>query len=194
MSTLGREQFLLMQYFTDRIITDRTKSIFTEILKNAKAYARYHPLLDEKPIFVDFNQKDEVALLNAATHYVSNTKGDIDNTIVSNTTFLIYTPDRNGYESVVHALNFLKTTDGNHRLCLLLNVLSSALSSETCVDNVCPNSNTNKEIEYISTIDSTDVEALLKVISSSLILLVLIFKLFRASSICCHPSTRIQNR
>ena len=55
MQLIGREQYILSNYVRQGVITDKTKSMFSSILNAGKAYARYHPMLDEKTCtYLDF--------------------------------------------------------------------------------------------------------------------------------------------
>ena len=57
MRLLGREQFLLSSYVRNKQLTDKSKSIFADIMRISKAFARYHPMLDEKdPELLDFSK------------------------------------------------------------------------------------------------------------------------------------------
>jgi hypothetical protein len=58
MRLLGREQFLLSSYVRRGLLTDKTKSVFADIMRlTPSVFSRYHPMIDEKdPALVDLSR------------------------------------------------------------------------------------------------------------------------------------------
>lgn len=55
MQLLGREQYILSSYVSSGLITDKTKAIFSEIMKISNAKPRFHRLLSEdNPIYTKY--------------------------------------------------------------------------------------------------------------------------------------------
>jgi hypothetical protein len=50
MQILGREQYIIANYYRKKQVTDKTTSIFSAILGLSGAFSRYHPLLEDETV------------------------------------------------------------------------------------------------------------------------------------------------
>ena len=109
MQLLGREQHHVTSLYRRKLITDKTKSLFSAILAQAKAYNRYHPMLDEtEPLYVDLSPE-----LLASADFVIPALKDADvaalDPVVS-TTVLHLPLSRQGFAAAATALRWANAT------------------------------------------------------------------------------------
>lgn len=150
-SLLGREQYLLSQLVASQVITDKSKSIFSDILKAGEAYDRYHLMIDdESPTYID-TSSEEFLMLSSQLQYFTNYKVVESIPSLANTTVYLIPCNKQGLESAIVLLQWLnhqtsKGEDdiGQHRVAFVWKPdHEDVLSVNTCVDNdsmVCTNS------------------------------------------------------
>jgi hypothetical protein len=111
MSVLGREQQMLSQMVANQHITDKAKSIFAVVLKHSSAYARYHPLLDQKGdamAYVDASAPAMQTLRSKYPHFVdSSPSADTQQQHPRNTTVVVVPVNSRGLKTVRKSLQWL---------------------------------------------------------------------------------------
>ena len=136
MQLISREQYIMTQYYQKKVITDRSKSIYADIMNHTAAFARYHPMLDDKNIqYVDFNTPAGQQLMSRLSYSNPLLSQDITASTVpyfemANTTFLVAPLSVVGYQAATTTIEWLlhnhdkiDTLQGsNHRLAILHSV------------------------------------------------------------------------
>lgn len=106
MQLLGREQHHVTNLYRRKLISDKTKSLFSAILSQARAYNRFHPMLDEaQPTYVDLSSEllAQVDFIDPAVH-PADAEAALD-PLASST--LLYLPvSRQGFATAATALQW----------------------------------------------------------------------------------------
>ena len=127
MQLLGREQYILAQFVQANLITDKTSSIFSTLLKLYKAYPRYHTMLDEPVIpYHDFSSSDISFVSQLPYIYtkgLSASKADTKSVVVNTTILAVPYTTAASYESIASALSWLHNKQNladTHRLAIIM--------------------------------------------------------------------------
>eukprot|EP01034_Spumella_vulgaris_P025848 gene25848-32345_t len=116
MQVLGREQYILTQYFNAKLVTDRTKSIFSTLMQITGAHSRYHAMLDERDVqYADFNNENAEELLSTPSIFLhatppaatTSTSTAANFTAYTNTTLLLAPLTLRGYQAAVSAIEWV---------------------------------------------------------------------------------------
>jgi len=106
MQLLGREQHHVTNLYRRKLISDKTKSLFSAILSQARAYNRFHPMLDEaQPAYVDLAPAllAQIDLIDPAVH-PAETETAMDP--LASTTLLHLPVSKQGFATAATALQW----------------------------------------------------------------------------------------
>ncbi len=109
MQILAREQQMMTRWYQEEAITDKTKSLFTQILSLNKAYPRYHPLLEQtggNVEYVNVHKSKAWDIINDVTNYMYSASHS-DVTYFA-TTLLSIPPSKAGFQALQSALMWLQ--------------------------------------------------------------------------------------
>lgn len=113
MQLVSREQYILSHYVRTKLLAEKSKSIFNDIMGITQSYARYHPILDEQdPTYVDFAGVDGYGLLHELTYVnpklsISTPVSDRSMLNAANNLILSIPTTASGFESALNALQWV---------------------------------------------------------------------------------------
>jgi hypothetical protein len=113
MRLISREQFILANYVRGRLLSDKSKSIFNDLMRISNAYSRYHPMLDEKnPDYVNLLTPEARRSLSKLQYFIPQLSRDItadtiEKSGTANSLQLFIEANKGGYAAARNAISWL---------------------------------------------------------------------------------------
>lgn len=174
MQLLGREQFILSHYVRSGLVTEKSKSLFNDILSNSKSYPRFHSMLDERTSPAQYanmqtNQARELfdSRIGFVSPYLSTdltAEGLREYVSASNTLTVVVPATKSSLQSVIAILRVIlddsrdKLVGGERRTRLGV-VYQPPLyeADSTCTDSnsdICTDTMSSEDIAVLSALSS----------------------------------------